>query len=232
MKIKEENRIKWVDYYKAFACLLVVIGHLIQSLQKSNIDNYKNISEFLNWFIYLFHMPAFFAISGYLFFKKNKHNFKFKFKEYKKNILTKFINLGVPYIIFYLVFLFINITFSNSVNTIKGSKELIGIINNPMPPYWFLYSLFSIFLFYPIMIFFYKTNQKLGILIFIILKIINIFYSSKIYIIHSLMSNGLYFYIGGFIENKNIKDKKIVVYEILAYIIIAFIYYYIILIQN
>lgn len=226
MKIKKENRIEWIDYLKAFTCLLVVIGHLIQSLQKANIDNYKDFSNFLNWFIYLFHMPVFFAISGYLFFIRNTRCFKLR--EYNKYILEKFLNLGIPYVIFYLIFILINIIFSSSVNTVKGYKELVGIINNPMPPYWFLYSLFSIFLFSPIMIWLNSKNQKLGFIIFITLKIIDIFYPCKIYLIHSIMSNGIYFYFGGSIKNKNELDKKNVSYGVLLYIIISFIYYFII----
>ena len=52
----KKNRIEWIDYLKAFACILVVLGHLLQSFQKSNIDNNQNITSFIIWFIYLFHM--------------------------------------------------------------------------------------------------------------------------------------------------------------------------------
>ena len=63
----QKKRIEWVDYVKAFACFLVILGHLIQSLQKSGIDNHQNITDFINWFIYLFHMPLFMCMSGFLF---------------------------------------------------------------------------------------------------------------------------------------------------------------------
>ena len=51
--MKSNKRIEWIDYLKAFACLLVVIGHLIQSLQKAGIDNYEGLTSFINYFIYL-----------------------------------------------------------------------------------------------------------------------------------------------------------------------------------
>ena len=70
--MKEIKRIEWIDYLKAFACFLVVIGHLIQSLQKANIDNYIVITNFINWFIYLFHMPLFMCMSGFLYCKTKK----------------------------------------------------------------------------------------------------------------------------------------------------------------
>lgn len=46
-----KNRIEWVDYYKALAIILVVIGHS---------------TGIMNKYIYQFHVPAFFFISGYL----------------------------------------------------------------------------------------------------------------------------------------------------------------------
>lgn len=70
--MNNKERILWIDYVKVFACILVVLGHLIQSLQKSNIDNFENITSFINWFIYLFHMPLFFVASGYLYELKKR----------------------------------------------------------------------------------------------------------------------------------------------------------------
>ena len=43
--MNNKERILWIDYVKVFACILVVLGHLIQSLQKSNIDNFENIYQ-------------------------------------------------------------------------------------------------------------------------------------------------------------------------------------------
>lgn len=59
----ENKRIKWIDYLKGFACFLVVCGHLIQSFQKANIDMHLDITNFINWYIYLFHMPLFMCMS-------------------------------------------------------------------------------------------------------------------------------------------------------------------------
>lgn len=48
------ERVKWIDYLKGFAILLMVIGH------------YQGTPTFLNVWIYAFHMPLFFFLSGYL----------------------------------------------------------------------------------------------------------------------------------------------------------------------
>ena len=50
----EQNRINWVDYYKAFSIFLIVIGHSI--LQHAQLIH----------LLFLFHVPLFFFISGYL----------------------------------------------------------------------------------------------------------------------------------------------------------------------
>ena len=51
MKEANKKRILWIDYAKAFAMFFVVIGHV-------NSGNYLT-----NW-IYSFHMPLFFFLSG------------------------------------------------------------------------------------------------------------------------------------------------------------------------
>ena len=42
MKAKS-MRIKWVDYVKVIACMLVVLGHFFQSMTKANIMPLNNL---------------------------------------------------------------------------------------------------------------------------------------------------------------------------------------------
>lgn len=53
------NRLPWIDHLKGIAILLVIIGHLIidSGIEKEGNDPVK-------WFIYTFHMPLFFFLSG------------------------------------------------------------------------------------------------------------------------------------------------------------------------
>ena len=226
---KNKKRIEWIDYLKVFACILVVIGHLIQSLQKSNIDNYENITSFINWFIYLFHMPLFFAVSGYLYEMNKK---QFSWKQYKNFVIKKIINFGVPYIVFYLIYVIINMVFASSVNNPRGIEEIKGIVNNPMAPYWFLYALLSIFIFIPLLEKVLKENKKVIFIVLIALKIISIFINTKIYLIDSFFENAIYFYLGCIINNGIIilKDKSIKriiknVGFVLMYILVSIFYY-------
>ena len=87
--MQEKNRIEWIDYTKAFACFLVVLGHLLQSLMKAGIDNNVDVTIVINSVIYLFHMPLFMCLSGYLYSLKDN---KFTTKEYFKFIGKKAVN--------------------------------------------------------------------------------------------------------------------------------------------
>ena len=51
MLSKSNQRIEWIDALKGIGIILVLIGHC-------NIEN-------INQYIYLFHMPLFFMISGF-----------------------------------------------------------------------------------------------------------------------------------------------------------------------
>lgn len=62
-----QKRLFYLDVMKGILIILVILGHSIQD----TISDYQN--NFLFRFIYSFHMPLFFAISGYLTFK-NKYD--------------------------------------------------------------------------------------------------------------------------------------------------------------
>jgi len=75
--LDKKKRIGYIDIAKGIGIILMIIGHM----------PLKN--EYISNFIYCFHMPLFFIISGYLFTYKDN-------KECLKNIVRK---LLVPYII-------------------------------------------------------------------------------------------------------------------------------------
>jgi fucose 4-O-acetylase-like acetyltransferase len=74
-----ENRVEWIDVCKGIGIFLVVLGHVYQD------------SPTKTW-IYSFHMPLFFFLSGYLF-DPNK-------LAYRQFIKRRFLSLVVPYFSF------------------------------------------------------------------------------------------------------------------------------------
>ena len=77
------NRLYWIDSLKFFGIYLVVLGHC------------TFLTEKLDMFIYLFHMPLFYLISGFL-----SHKDKRDFSEILRSSVKRFL---VPYFFFRLL---------------------------------------------------------------------------------------------------------------------------------
>lgn len=216
--MEASKRIEWMEYLKAFTCFLVLFGHILMSLQSIAIGNIKVISRFLICFIYLFHMPLFMCMSG-IFYHRGK---KIKtIEDYKKFEIKKIINLSIPYFIFYTMFMILNTMFSSSVNTAEGTDGWIGMFNNPVGAFWFLYALLSIFIVTPILekICNYKVNVVF--VVFLIFKIISIFFETNIYFLDSIFKNGVYFYFGCILNIENKEEKKITIIKSICFTVSA-----------
>ncbi len=133
---------EWVDNVKLLACILVVLGHFYQSMVKSGIVADTAFYQWFNVTIYYFHVPLFFICSGYLFQKYSKVT---SFDTWKRNVLKKLIALGIPYFVFSTITWFLKKAGTSSVNVQLGSLPDTLFVE-PMPPYWYLYILFVIFL--------------------------------------------------------------------------------------
>ena len=149
-----DSRYLWIDNNKLFATILVVIGHSAfwnfstsyggLYLWDSDIhpcESYKWISRLIS-FIYTFHMPLFFSISGFLFgLTLGKHT------SVKKYLKSKFHRLIIPFIvvtIFYCVPCMLwGGYFTNTNNVIRDvlMGEILLLGNNHL---WYLMSLFGI----------------------------------------------------------------------------------------
>lgn len=128
--MKNIMRLEYIDCMRGFAILLVVIGHLIQT----NDIYYVNNHAFE--FIYSFHMPLFFAISGYVAEKTSKIC---TINELGIFIMKKFISLCIPLLTWELIMnrfilhtSYVGMTFSDVTATVLH------------PALWFLKTLFVI----------------------------------------------------------------------------------------
>lgn len=125
------ERINYIYYTKGIAILFVIFGHVYSG---------NNIAT--TW-IYSFHMPLFFIISGFLL-KLNKN------KDTKSMILKKFKSLMVPYILFSIInivgfYLIKDLLYEVFKGNIFNTITLFGI-----GALWFLPALFiseTLFLF-------------------------------------------------------------------------------------
>lgn len=200
----------WVDNVKVIACVLVVLGHFFQSMVKSEIIVTNSVYEWFNQTIYYFHVPLFFICSGYLYQKFSKVN---TFKEWRKNALKKLLNLGIPYFAFSISTWIIKSVFSSAVNN-KTGNFVDNIFLNPMPPYWFLYALFFLFIVIPT--FSGLKKMRIALILFVVLRLVFMFnpWLNKILPIpvEYIMLYGIWFVIGMYLNfvdlNRVACDKK------------------------
>ena len=183
-----QSREKWVDDVKLFACILVTLGHFFQSMVASGILPETGLYNWFNRTIYFFHVPLFFLCSGYLYQKKIGGGGRLE------RIGRKAISLGIPYVVFSTVTWLLKKVFSGSVNT-QYAGLLYTLLVKPVSPYWYLYTLFFLFLVMPR--FSGSRTAALGVLIATWMKALRIFGAeTEIYAVDSVMDNTLWFVLG------------------------------------
>ena len=92
-------------------------------------------------FIWSFHVALFLFLSGVVY----KVTGEWKGKKTKVGfILHKLYNLGIPYVVFSVVYVMIN-SFVGEANTGFALTDILYIWKNPIAQYWFLYALFFLF---------------------------------------------------------------------------------------
>ena len=122
------NRVLFIDYIKAVTMILVIMGHV----------NYAN--QGIKAWIYSFHMPVFFFVSGLLL----KNDIK-KWIEIKTIIQSKFSRLMIPFFLWSLIFA--KLTIPNVVKIFYGSYWSISS-SGSLTSLWFLPAMFVALLLY------------------------------------------------------------------------------------
>jgi len=169
MKIRE--RIGVITKLQSLAIFLVVLGH---SYPFEMIGDNPLPVSLLHQFIYSFHMPLFMVISGFLFvftdIERKTPYVKFVLKKAKR-LLLPYLVLGT--IAFVIKGIFSTVTFDFT----SYAKGMINPLESPISQFWFLPTLFLIFLVAPLMKTMLKRNNHLAsigiLLLFSIINILN-----------------------------------------------------------
>ena len=195
----ECSRELWIDRVKVIACVLVALGHFCQSMITAELVSAHSIYTGFLQTIYYFHVPLFFVCSGYLYQKTAKASLC----AWGTNVVKKAIALGIPYFVFSFATWALKYVFSGSVNTQSGDL-LKALFVAPLSPYWYLYTLFWIFVFTPA--FRNSRMAMVGLSVALILKGISIFCgaSISIYGISTVCANGIWFVGGMVLCQKNV----------------------------
>lgn len=192
-----------LDIAKGLGIGLVVLGHLIDYFGAEISGVYS--------FIYLFHVPLFFFLSG-MFFKR-EDSFRFFLKK-------KFIRLYVPYLlanIFFFAVEIIRIGFlGDSYDGCLSWKDLIEAMIGLWPvlsmlsrPTWFLLILFRVSVIYCLVHMAFKGNKNLMIVVCLLVGILAAVSPIDDYMIGQTLTALPFFSIGhfctpGFVDNRRL----------------------------
>ncbi len=193
----EQKRSITIDYLKAFAIILVVLGHSLDYMAV----HYKSLStpgQQFRMLIYAVHVPLFFIVAGYLTHKK----------EIKVYVFQKIKRILIPFFFFTTLKLLYTNFISNAYSHGDTLPEQIQAGFGKGELYWFSYALFIMYMLIP----FIWNNKKLCFVLFTGIlgwDILNLLFGYiKITNYFQIRKTLLYlpFFLGGYLLNQY-KDK-------------------------
>lgn len=193
--MSESRKLNYISFMQFVGPILVIIGHAMNGLE------YNKILNTIKEWIYIFHMPLFFFISGYLFCYKNG----LEIKGYKKFLKDKFWRLMFPYLVLNIIFIIPKFLLGAFIkDQVQFSLEyFIYIILTPRANIWghlwFLFALFLVYAISPVFDFFRKKNKKIyWSILLLFCAIIFIFTPVKtdMFAINDLQKDLLFFVMG------------------------------------
>lgn len=195
-------RVDWIDSAKGFTMLLVIIGHCVDGYLKAHIfPSYTKQLQFVFDFLYSFHMPLFFILSGFLYYY-SYYNSSFE------KIKIKARELIILYFGYSIIQCIIQIAMAGKVNKNVSFSDIFLLPFYTVPPYWYLYVLAFLYVISYVLKPLNKTKLSitLGLCILSVVCI-----HIRIFSLSSIAYYLLFFTIGGVIAltRFDLKYKKI-----------------------
>ncbi|OUP21234.1 hypothetical protein B5F32_05365 [Parabacteroides distasonis] len=190
------TRIKWIDTCKGLAIFLVVLGHAL-----------RNDISYI--YIYSFHMPLFFFLSG-LVLNRSKYTFKNFLK-------SRFATLILPYIFFYLLTYIYWLLIENHFRSFDMAwyKPLLGMVYGAQYSglmdhngiLWFLPCLFVV----EMSFFAVSTLKKIELQVVVVILVLAVGSQIKIVLpwcLNIAMCALPFFYVGNIFRQKIVTDGR------------------------
>ncbi|MCE9531484.1 MAG: acyltransferase [Planctomycetes bacterium] len=134
-------RLEWVDYARGIGIFLVVVGHTLSGVINAGLLEPSATTGFVHDWIYAFHMPLFFFLSG-LFAERSLG------KGSRRFVSDKLRTIAYPYVVWSLLQTSVQIFMSRYTNSPANWETLLSIVYVAPMQFWFLYALFLCFLFF------------------------------------------------------------------------------------
>lgn len=191
------KRLRWVDYAKGIGIFLVVLGHGLRGLVSSSILSASPLTQAIDQWIYAFHMPLFFLLSG-LFVERSLS------KPFQQFLKDKLRVIAYPYFVWSLLQSFLQIVVGNSTNNRMAVSDLWKIFYSPILQFWFLYVLFVLLLAYALL-----RRFKVPVLAILVAGLL--FYYIPVDlgswgVAYMIRLNAPYFLIGAYIGSRPLPD--------------------------
>ncbi|MBZ5970461.1 acyltransferase family protein [Leuconostoc gasicomitatum] len=192
-----KKRIMWLDFAKGITVFLVVIVHVVEGIYKTEMyHQYNTFSEITMGLLFTIVMPIFFSLSGYVY--KPVQNGQ----EFFKKASNKLFRLGMPYIIFSIIYVVLQHV-SPGVHSLNSWHDLLQIYVMPVGYLWYLYVLFLVYVFVEIMHLIHIPSYLqmilyAGLLLYSVMPFSNLFYPVK----------SLFMWVGSFYIGYILKEKS------------------------
>ena len=185
------RRIGYIDALKGFGIICVVLGHVAGGYRTAGtFPDAEWLLKAIYNITYCFHMPFFFILSGFVFFRSYfDENLKPKISKLKWQIL----NLVVVYAFFSIVYGIFRMIFAKYSNGETNISDILMIWAKPIAEYWYLYTLIFLYLIFMIP---GIVKQKILILIPSALLICILSIYVNVWSLGSIMYYTLYFCVG------------------------------------
>ncbi|MEZ7616188.1 acyltransferase [Streptococcus sp. 27098_8_73] len=192
------KRIEWIDFGKGLTVLMVVFGHVVLGLFESKrFEDSNQWLLFVTQVFYLFHIPVFYALSGF-FFKPVAD-----LKSYVKFVKQKTIILGIPYLFYSIVQFILQKIGGATVRNAASFWDLVNIYQTPLGVSWYLYVLWWIYLVVAFLSIWIKSYRHLFI-ISIVAYFISIFTPVNIYVVQKIFLWTFFFLLGSWIRHSGV----------------------------
>jgi fucose 4-O-acetylase-like acetyltransferase len=143
--VSNRQRVAWVDCCKGICIVLVVYGHGAGGLEAAGVLTSDSVFAALREWVYIFHIPAFFFLSGLFALKASERPF-LQFLQGRLRVL------GYPYVVWTVIVLVSQFVMGRLVNSPPSTSRAIRFLWEPYGVgLWFLYSLFLISLLFTCM---------------------------------------------------------------------------------
>ncbi|EKF6806079.1 acyltransferase family protein [Vibrio parahaemolyticus] len=195
-----KEKIDWIYTAKGIGIILVVFGHMQRGIYRSSIELGYDSYYLLDAFIYSFHMPLFFLLSGIFFesslIKKGKANYLYE----------KVTTLLYPLAIWSIIQGSFQYFFQSHTNSTLEYSKVVNFLVSPQQQMWFLLGLFFVTCFF---IFLNEIVFKYKAITFILLILFNIspVPTETPYWIGYIYNFAIYFYLG-ILFSTYLKKKK------------------------